>query len=160
LLAFISQVLIDTRWLVFLNGVKMPAERIVDNFLQAVHYSARLLWNKRGYSLVVILTLALGIGSVTSVFSVVSAVLIKPYGRVNTDQCVYLWEHRRHSQTLNRISVSVPNYRDRKQDSASVFSDVVVWLPWRYTASGEGVSDPERIRAAVICRSLTLTFYW
>ncbi len=120
------------------------------DFLQELCYSARLLWNKRGYSLVVILTLALGIGAVTSVFSVVRAVLLKPYGRVNTDQWVYLWEHRRHSETLNQISVSVPNFRDWKQDSASVFSDVVVWLPWRYTASGEGVSDPERIRAAVI----------
>jgi putative ABC transport system permease protein len=118
--------------------------------LQDLRYSARLLWNKRGYSIVVVLTLALGIGAVTSIFSVVNAVLLKPYGPVNTDQWVYLWEHRTESQSLNQISVSMPNFRDWKRDSASVFSDVVVWLPWTYTASGAGVSNPERIRAAVI----------
>ena len=137
-------------WLVFLNGVKMPAESIMDNFLQDVRYGGRLLWNKRGYSLVTILTLALGIGAVTSVFSVVSAVLLKPYGPVNADQWVYLWEHRTNSQSLTQISVSIPNFRDWKRDSASTFSNVIVWLPWSYTASGAGVSNPERIRAAVI----------
>ena len=122
----------------------------MDTLLQDLRYSARLLWKKRGYSIVVILTLALGIGAVTSVFSVVNAVLLKPYGPVNTDQWVYLWEHRTNSQSLNQISVSIPNFRDWKQDSASVFSDVVVWLPWSYTASGSDVSDPERVRAAAI----------
>ena len=122
----------------------------MDNLLQDLRYSARLLWKKRGYSIVVILTLALGIGAVTSVFSVVDAVLLKPYGPVNTDQWVYLWEHRTNSRSLNQISVSIPNFRDWKRDSASVFSDVVVWLPWSYTASGSDVSDPERVRAAVI----------
>ena len=122
----------------------------MDTLLQDLRYSARLLWKKRGYSIVVILTLALGIGAVTSVFSVVNAVLLKPYGPVNTDQWVYLWEHRTNSQSLNQISVSIPNFRDWKRDSGSVFSDVVVWLPWSYTASGSDVSDPERVRAAVI----------
>jgi putative ABC transport system permease protein len=126
----------------------------MDNFLQDVRYSARLLWNKRGYSVVVILTLALGIGAVTSVFSVVSAVLLKPYGPVNTDQWVYLWEHRTNSQSLNQISVSMPNFRDWKRDCSSVFSEIVVWLPWSYTASGAGVNNPERVRAAVISPEL------
>lgn len=122
----------------------------MDNFLQDLRYSARLLWKKRGYSVVVVLTLALGIGAVTSVFSLVSAVLLKPYGPVNTDQWVYLWEHRTNSASLNKLSVSIPNFRDWKRDSGSVFYDVVVWLPWSYTASGADVNNPERIRAAVI----------
>jgi putative ABC transport system permease protein len=122
----------------------------MDNFIQDLRYSARLLWKKRGYSIVVILTLALGIGAVTSVFSVGNAVLLKPYGPLNTNQWVYLWEHRTTSQSLNQISVSIPNFRDWKQDSVSVFSDVIVWHPWSYTASGADVSSPERVRAAVI----------
>jgi hypothetical protein len=122
----------------------------MDTLLQDLRYSARLLRKKPGYSLVVILTLALGIGAVTSVFSVFNAALLKPYGPVNTTQWVYLWEHRTNSESLNQISVSMPNFRDWKQDSVSAFSDVVVWLPWSYTASGADVSNPERIRAAVI----------
>src|SRR5580693_1296676 len=122
----------------------------MDTLLQDLRYSARLLWKRRGYSLVVILTLALGIGAVTSVFSVVNAVLLKPYGPVNTDRWVYLWEHRLKSQSMNQISVSMPNFLDWKSDSTAVFSDVVVWIPWSYTASGADVSNPERVRAAVI----------
>jgi len=46
--------------------------------LQDLGYSVRLLWNKRAYSITVILMLALGIGAFTSVFSVANAVLLKP----------------------------------------------------------------------------------
>jgi predicted permease len=122
----------------------------MNTLLQDLRYSARLLWNKRGYSIGLILTLALGICALTSVFSVVNAVLLKPYGPVNTDRWVYLWEHRLKSKSMNQISVSMPNFRDWKRDSGSVFSDVVVWIPWSYTASGTDVSNPERVRAAVI----------
>jgi len=122
----------------------------MNTLLQDLRYSARLLWNKRGYSIGLILTLALGICALASVFSVVNAVLLKPYGPVNTDRWVYLWEHRLKSQSMNQLSVSMPNFRDWKRDSASVFSEVVVWLPWSYTASGADASDPERVRAAVI----------
>jgi|HubBroStandDraft_6_1064221.scaffolds.fasta_scaffold09416_2 putative ABC transport system permease protein len=122
----------------------------MNTLLQDLRYSTRLLWNKRGYSLGLILTLALGICALTSVFSVVNAVLLKPYGPVKTDRWVYLWEHRLKSQSMNQISVSMPNFRDWKRDSGSVFSDVVVWIPWSYTASGADVSNPERVRAAVI----------
>lgn len=118
--------------------------------LQGLRYSARLLWKKCGYSAVVILLLGLGIGAVTSVFSVVNAVLLKPYGRIDSAAWVYLWEHRLQSASLNQISASMPNFRDWQQGSSDVFSDMVVWLPWSYTASGAEVSNPERVRAVVI----------
>jgi putative ABC transport system permease protein len=126
----------------------------MSTLLQDVRYSARLLRNKRAYSITVILMLALGIGGFTSVFSVADAVLLKPYGPVKTDQWVYLWEHRTKSASLNQISVSMANFRDWKSESSSSFSEVIVWLPWSYTASGQGVSNPERVRAAVISPEL------
>jgi len=123
---------------------------MTDKILQDLRYSARVLSKKSAYSILMIMILALGIGSVTVVFSVVNAVLLKPYGPVDTDRWVYLWEHRQQSQTLSQLSVSIPNYRDWKQDSAAAFSDMIVWLPWSYTASGPGVGTRERIRASVI----------
>lgn len=122
----------------------------MNTFIRDVRYSARLLWNKRGYTAVVVLTLMLGIGAVNSVFSVVNAVLLQSYGPVNTDRWVYLWEQRMKSTSLNQISVSMPNIRDWRQDSGAIFSDIVVWLPWSYTVSGPGLSNPELVRAAVI----------
>jgi predicted permease len=123
---------------------------MTNGILQDLQYSARVLRNKSAYSTVVIVMLALGIGSATAVFSVVNAVLLKPFGPVDTDQWVYLWEQRLHSETQAQLSVSIPNFRDWNRDSAAVFSDMVLWLPWSYTASGPGVANPERIRAAVV----------
>src|SRR5262249_10519552 len=118
--------------------------------VQDVRYSVRLLKKKPGYATVVVLMLALGIGAVTAVFSLVNAVLLRPYGPVSADQWVYVWEHRTKSQSLNQVSASIPNFRDWREGTAGVFSEMVVWLPWSYTASGPGISNPERIRAAVI----------
>ena len=122
----------------------------MNTLLQDLRYSVRLLWNKRAYSITVILMLALGIGAFTSAFSVANAVLLKSYGPVNTDQWVYLWEHRTKSSSLNQISVSMANFRDWKSECSSSFSEGIVWLPWSYTVSGKGINNPERVRAAVI----------
>lgn len=123
---------------------------MTNGILQDLQYGARVLRNKSAYSIVAIVMLAFGIGSATAVFSVVNAVLLKPFGPVDTDQWVYLWEQRLHSQTPAQLSVSIPNFRDWNKGSAAVFSDMVLWLPWSYTASGPGVTNPERIRAAVV----------
>src|SRR5215469_11190959 len=118
--------------------------------LQDVRYSVRLLRKRPLYSAVVLLTLALGIAALTAVASLVNAVLLQPYGPIDADRWVYIWEHRTKSESLNQISASIPNFRDWKAGTANVFSEMVVWLPWSYTASGPGISDPERVRAAVI----------
>ena len=118
--------------------------------LQDLRYSLRLLRKKPLYSVVVLLTLALGIASLTAVASLVNAILLEPYGPINGDRWVYVWEHRTKSESLNQISASIPNFRDWKADTSNVFAEMVVWLPWSYTASGPGISDPERVRAAVI----------
>lgn len=122
----------------------------MENLLQDVRYSARLLGRKPTYTFVAVLMLALGIAALTSVFSLLNTVLLRSYGPIDTDRWVYIWEHRTKSASLNQISASIPNYRDWKENTRNIFSDMVVWLPWSYTASGPGISTPERIRAAVI----------
>jgi putative ABC transport system permease protein len=129
---------------------KPVSHSLFDGMLQDLRYSARLLRKRPAYTLAAVLTIAVGIGAVTTVFSMVNAVLLRPYGSFHPDQWVYLWEHRTNSQSLNQISVSIPNYRDWKRESAAVFSDVVVWLSWTYAASGDGIASPESVSAAVI----------
>src|SRR5215467_8140908 len=122
----------------------------MENLLQDIRYNARLLVKRPTYTSIVVLTLALGIAALTSVFSLLSAVLLRSYGPVDTDRWVYIWEHRTKSSSLNQISASIPNFRDWKENTSQVFSNMVLWLPWSYTASGPGISNPERVRAAVI----------
>ncbi len=118
--------------------------------MQDIRYSIRLLARNRGQSTVIVGTLALAIAAFTSVFAVVTAVMLKSYGPVQADQWVYIWEKRLKTNSESRLSVSTPNFADWKRDTASVFSDMVLWLPWSYTASGATVSSPEQLRAAVI----------
>jgi putative ABC transport system permease protein len=113
-------------------------------------FSSRILLRNRLQSAVIVATVALAIGVLTAVISVVSAVLLKPYGPVQTDQWVYLWEHPLNSDDGRQISVSIPNFLDWKREISSVFSDTVLWLPWSYTASGTDVNNPQQMRAAVI----------
>ncbi len=123
---------------------------VILSILEELRLSARLLARQRLQASIVIVTLALATGALTSVFSVVSAVMLKSYGPLNTDQWVYLWEQPLNTNSSRRISVSVPNFLDWKRATTSVFSDMVLWLPWSYTASGADVGDPQLIRAAVI----------
>jgi putative ABC transport system permease protein len=122
----------------------------MESWIQGLRYSARLLRKRPGYTVAVVFTLALGISAVTAVLSLMNAVLLRPYRLVDTDRWVYVWEHREKSQSLNQISVSAPNFRDWKESSTNVFAAMVVWLPWSYTVSGPGITNPERIRAEVI----------
>jgi predicted permease len=115
-----------------------------------LRFSGRILIRNRWQSAVIVLTIALAIGALTAVSCVVSAVLLRSYGPLQTDQWVYLWEHQIGSDDSRQISVSVPNFLDWKRESSSVFTDMVLWLPWSYTASSADVNDPQQIRAAVI----------
>lgn len=120
------------------------------NVASDIRFSWRVLLRNRWQSIVIVLTIALAMGTLTAVFSVESAVLLKPFGPVQTDQWVYLWEHQTNSDDAGQISASIPNFLDWKRESSSVFSSMVIWLPWSYTASGTDMINPQQIRAAVI----------
>lgn len=119
-----------------------------------IGFSCRVLVRNRWQSIVIVLTIALAMGALTAVFSVVSAVLLEPFGPVQADQWVYLWEHQVNSSNERQISASVPNFLDWKRETSSVFSSMVLWLPWSYTASGAGITNPQQIRAEVISPDL------
>ena len=68
----------------------------VENFWQDLRYSIRSLANNSGFSVVVILTLSLGIGSCTSIFSLMTAVLFPPLPYGDVSQLVYITTPNRH----------------------------------------------------------------
>ena len=89
--------------------------RWLEEFLQDLRYGARMLRQKPGFSVVAILTLALGIGANTAIFSVVNAVLLQPLAIEDPSRVVFLREQWRGLFP----DVSVANFVDIQRQSTS-----------------------------------------
>src|SRR5580693_472721 len=111
----------------------------LENLLQDLRYGSRTLRKSPGFAAVAILTLALGIGVNTALFSVVNGVLLNPLPYPQPNQLVELWWDRTPGQ---HSSVPYLNFLDwRKQSTA--FSSVGAYLQDNMIITGAG--EPERV---------------
>lgn len=116
---------------------------------QDLRFGARILWKSPGFTLVAVLTLALGIGATTSIFSLVSGVLLQPlpYGRADELFVIYA----RHIQLgFEGANVSYPDYLAWKESHS--FRDVGIFNWYEGTLSGHGPA--ERISGAHVSANL------
>src|SRR4051794_8025803 len=111
-------------------------------WIRDLRFACRLLWRQPGFSGVAILTLALGIGATTAVFTVVYGVLLRPLPYRDPDRlAMILYGHQ------GRVSpwLSPPNFRDYVTQSGA-FSEAAALTP--ITANMVGVGEPERLQGA------------
>jgi len=106
---------------------------------QDLRYGARMLAKHPGFTLIAVLTLALGIGANTAVFSVVNGVLLQPLAYEQPEQLVQLWEAPGAGQ---RVSVSPGAFLDWKEQSTS-FEHLSLLNDTNLNLTGEG--EPERL---------------
>jgi len=118
---------------------------MMETLWQDLRYCVRLLVKSPGYTAVVILTLALGIGANTAIFSVVNAVLLRalPYRYAN--RVVMVWEHNRTSAN-QRNTIAPANFLDWR-DQARSFDEMAAFYDTRYNLTGAGA--PVEIPAQV-----------
>jgi len=122
----------------------------METLLKDIGYGLRTLIKKPVFTLVVLLTLALGIGANSAIFSVVSAILVKPLPFKEPDRVIVVWES---NPKLNfpRFGASVPNYLDWKSQNKS-FENIAAFRYTVFTLTGRG--EPERLRGGRVSADL------
>jgi putative ABC transport system permease protein len=118
----------------------------MDNLWKDIRYSIRTLRKSPGFTAVAIVTLALGIGANTAIFSVVNGVLLAPLPYREPDRLVQLYE-KRPQQGRTRNPVSTPDYKDWR-DQNTVFESTAAMSAASFTLVG--VSGPELVRAGAV----------
>ena len=116
----------------------------MDTLLQDLRYSLRRLAKSPAFTGIVVLTLALGIGANTAIFSAVNAMLLRPLPYRDPRQLVTI-EHLYPSLDGLEAPVSVPGFRDY-QGKARSFESMAVQTGW--AANLTGVGDPVRLQGA------------
>jgi putative ABC transport system permease protein len=104
-----------------------------------VRVSFRALRRRPGFALLVVLTLALGIGAPVAIFSLVSGVMLRPLPYEDPDRVVVVWER---PPGRDRFAVSPANFLDWKEQN-QVFEDMAATM--RATVNLTGAGEPERL---------------
>ena len=118
-------------------------------FLQDLRYGLRMLAKSPGFTIVAILTLALGIGANTTIFSVVNGVLISPLAFRNADRIVSMFQDL---PDFPEGSISYPNFLDWRRDNRS-FESMAAYRWANGTITGAG--QPENVPA----QRISATFF-
>jgi putative ABC transport system permease protein len=119
---------------------------------QDLRYALRMLQKNPGFAMAAVVTLALGIGANTAIFSVCNAVLLKPPPYYEPGRIVMLWEHRR-GQTPQTVAPA--NFVDWREQTRS-FSDVAAIRTSSMILIGQG--EPARLKGAAVSANFLSLF--
>src|SRR6185436_8588212 len=119
---------------------------IMHTVFQDLRYALRMLRNRPGFTLVAVITLSLGIGANTAIFSVVNAVVLNPLPFPNPAQIVLVRDDLTGRQ-LEDIGISVDELKDL-QERSGVFEQVSAL--WPVDANLTGTDRPERIELLAV----------
>ena len=119
---------------------------MVHTIFQDLRYAARMLRNRPGFTLVAVITLSLGIGANTAIFSVVNAVVLNPLPFPHPEQIVLIRDDLTGRQ-LEDIGMSVDELKDF-QERSGVFDQISA--VWSVDANLTGSERPERIELLAV----------
>ena len=117
---------------------------MIDGLLQDLRYGIRMLFKHRGFTIIALVTLALGIGATTAIFSVVDAVVLRPLPFRDPERVVRMWGT--FSQG-NQASTSPPDFLDYRAQN-STFEEFAARTSRSYNLTGD--SEPERVSASLV----------
>ncbi|HEY6402415.1 MAG TPA: ABC transporter permease, partial [Blastocatellia bacterium] len=117
---------------------------------QDLRYGARMLFKKPGFTLIAVLTLALGIGVNTAIFSVVNGVLLRPLPYGEPDRLVRVYSEF-PTMNLRKFWISPPEFMDIQKEAKS-WESIGAWAAGGVNIAATG--PPIRVTAAGVTRSL------
>lgn len=105
-----------------------------------------MLLKNRGMSIAAIITLTVGIGANSVIFSGINAILLRPLPFENPDRLVMIWEKEPKANTQEG-KVSYPDFLDWKRESQTI-REMGIFSTWGYTLTG--VAEPEHLKGAAV----------
>ena len=117
---------------------------IMEGVLKDIRYSIRGLRKRPGFTLLVVLVLALAIAANSSIFSIVNAVILKPLSFKDPQQLVWIWATRK---TVSRAFFSIPNFIDTR-DQNQTLAELAPLAIWPANLTGQG--EAERLQGVRI----------
>src|SRR6185312_942555 len=118
----------------------------MDSLLKDIRYGIRGLLKRPGISVIAIITLALGIGANSAIFSAVHALLLKPLPFPELDRVVAIWD-KMPSHGVQHNEVTMANYLDWRAQGQS-FDQLALYRWWSTNLAG--VEPPERIQGFLV----------
>lgn len=118
----------------------------MDSLRTDIQYALRSLSKRPTFTLIAVVTLALGIGANTAIFSAINALLLRPLPFPELDRVVAIWD-KVPSRGVTRNEVTVANYLDWQSQSQS-FDQLALHRWW--SANLTGIDPPERIQGFLV----------
>ena len=122
----------------------------MDSLIQDLRYSVRVLVKSPGFALVAVLCIAIGIGANTTIFSIVNAMLLRPFPFADPDRIVAVHETQVKND-IDSAGLSYLDFRDLREQSTS-FSQTAAHTGRSLTFSG--AEEPERVAGEAVSASL------
>lgn len=116
----------------------------VETLFQDLRYALRMLRKRPGFTVTAVLTLALGIGANTAMFSVVNAIFLRPLPFTDSDR---IYVVRRLGNRFGGASLSMPIFLAWQKQSEGLFEHLAL-IGWKGASTLTGRGDPERVLTA------------
>ncbi|HEU4434401.1 MAG TPA: ABC transporter permease, partial [Pyrinomonadaceae bacterium] len=130
-------------------GYEVRGGGFVETLWQDARFGMRMLLKHPGFTFIAVLTLALGIGVNTALFSVVNAVLLRPLPYPEPERLVQVYQANPQNG-YDRFAFSLANFVDTR-DQQSSFEQMAMYNRWNANLTGAG--DPERVQVGLVSAS-------
>ncbi|MEK6299736.1 MAG: ABC transporter permease [Acidobacteriota bacterium] len=135
----------------FRDAMLLQPQRLEDDMFQDVRFGLRMLLKKPGFTLIAVLTMALGIGANTAMFSVVNAVLLNPLPFPEPERLIRIYGHF-FATSQDNMSASVPEFTDYREQTSS-FEQIAGYDDFSANLTPKD-GEPERVEALLVTPEL------